>query len=116
MEHRDSEHHSARNLLKATLVADGTKTPDLNVANVFRYASPLYNLAIGTPKNPRDGQMIRIEVVSANNKTVNFSTAFHVNGAIIADTTHNSDVLVIYYGYYNADTTKWNVLKLADKS
>ena len=116
MKHRDNEHFSAKNIVKYTTVAAGTYYPDLNLANVFRLAATGYNLILGTPKNPRDGQMIRIEVVSVNAKTINFSTAYSVNGAAISDATHDADVLVIYYGYYNATTSKWNVLKLADKS
>ena len=113
MKHRDSSHFSARNIVKITTAAAGTQTPDLNLANVFRYASPLYNLIIGLPENARDGQYIRIEVVSANAKTVNFNqTGFHVNGAVIADATHDADALVIYHGYYNATTSKWNLVSL----
>ena len=113
MQHRDSEHFSAKNLVKKTLTADGTETPDLNTANVFRYSSASYNLAVGNPTNGRDGQYIRIEVLSAGAKTVNFGTAFHVNGAIIADANHDAHVLVNYQGYYNADTAKWNVVNMA---
>ena len=116
MKNRDSSHFSARNIVKITTAAAGTQTPDLNLANVFRYASPLYNLIIGLPENARDGQYIRIEVVSAAAKTVNFNAIFNVNGAVISDGTHTGDALVIYHGYYNADTTKWNFIKIGSKT
>jgi len=112
MKQRNSEHFSSKNILKKTLTAAGTETPDLNAANVFRYSSASYDLAVGTPTNARDGQYIRIEVVSAAAKTVNFGTGFHVNGAVITDATHDGDALVIYHGYYNADTSKWNIVSL----
>lgn len=116
MEHRDSTHFSARNIIKTTTAADGTQTPNLNLVNVFRYASPLYNLIIGLPENARDGQYIRIEVVSAAAKTVNFNAIFLVNGAVIADANHDADALVIYHGYYDADAVKWNLIKIGSKA
>ena len=112
MKHRDPDHHSAKNLIKYTVAADGTYTPDLNLVNVFRVSSPLYNLIVGTPKNPRDGQYLRLEVVSANAKTINFSTSYHVNGAVIADAAHDANALLILHGYYNADTSVWNMIVL----
>ena len=113
MEHRDQEHFPERNIVKATLAADGSVTPDLNIANVFRYSSPLYNLAVATPKNPRDGQYLRLEFVSANAKTINFSTVFHVSGAVIADAAHDANALLILSGYYNGTTSKWNMKVLS---
>jgi len=114
MRQRNSEHFSSKNIFKKTLTAAGTETPDLNKANVFRYSSAAYALTVGSPTNARDGQYIRIEVVSAATYAVNFGTDFHVNGAVIADGTHTADELVIYHGYYNADTSKWNLIKLAE--
>ena len=109
MKQRNSEHFSEKNLIKNTLAADGTYYPDLNLVNVFRISSPLYNLIIGTAKNPRDGQYLRLEVVSAAAKTIDFSTAYHLNGAVISDATHDANALLILEGYYNADTAVWNM-------
>lgn len=114
MKQRNSEHFSAKNIVKKTLTAAGTHTPDLNAANVFRYDATAYALTLGNPTNVRDGQYIRLEVTSDAALAVNFGTAYHVNGAVIADGTHTADALVIYHGYYNADTSKWNLIKLAD--
>ena len=109
MQHRDPSHFPEKNLIKKTIAADGTYYPELNQVNVFRVSSPLYNLIMGTPKNPRDGQYLRLEVVSAAAKTINFSTSYHVNGAVIADAAHDANALFILEGYYNADTSVWNM-------
>jgi hypothetical protein len=116
MKHRDPSHFSKKNLIKKTLTANGTETPDLNLANVFRYDASGYNLTVGNPTNARDGQYIRVEVVSANAKTVNWGTGYHVNGAVIADGTHTGNELVIYDGYYNADTGKVNLVAIGVKA
>jgi hypothetical protein len=116
MKHRDPSHHPAKNLVKYTTAADGSYTPDLNLVNIFRITATAHNLTIADPTNVRDGQYIRLEVVSAAAKTVNFGTGYHVDGAVIADGTHTGDALVIYEGYYNADTSKWNLIKLGSKA
>lgn len=109
MQHRDPSHFPEKNLIKKTIAADGTYYPELNQVNVFRIASPLYNLILGTPLNPRDGQYLRLEVVSAAAKTINFSTAYHLNGAVISDATHDANALLNIEGYYNATTAVWNM-------
>lgn len=116
MRHRDPQHHSAKNVVKYTMAEAATYYPDLNIAEVFRIDATSYGVTVGTPKNPRDGQYLRLEITSAAATIVNFSTAFHVDGAVISDGTHTADALVIYHGYYNSDTSKWNMIKLADKA
>ena len=109
MKMRDQHHHSAKNVDVKTIAEAGTYYPNLNLAETFRWDCSGYATVIGTPKNPRDNQRIRLELVSANATTLNFSTAFHVNGAAIADGTHANNDLLILEGNYNATTAKWNV-------
>jgi hypothetical protein len=116
MKHRDIEHFPERNIQKHTTAGAETFTPDLNLANVFRVDGSAGALAVANPTNGRDGQYIRIEIVSAAATVANFGTGYHVDGAVIADGTHTANDLVIYEGYYNEDTDKWNLVELASKA
>lgn len=113
MNHRDPEHFSAKNIIKYTVVAEATYTPDLNLANVFRVDASLYDTTIGTPSNPRDGQYLRLEFVSVENMDIQFSTAYHINGDAISDDTHEDNVLLVMEGWYNSDTAKWNMIVIS---
>ena len=116
MEYRDTEHFPALNIVKYTAASAATYTPDLNIANVFRVDASGYDTTFGTPKNPRDGQYLRLEIVSAEDMDIEFVTAYQVNGADIAAQTHEDNDLLILEGYYNADTAKWNMEVLAVKA
>lgn len=109
-------HIPEKTVYKTTLTAGGTVTPDLNGHEVFRITATGYSLVVANPTNIKDGQYMRIEVVSANAKTVNFGTGYHLNGAVIADATHDADELVIYEGLYNADTSKVNLVAVGIKA
>ena len=113
MKHRDPSHFSEKNLIKKTISVAGTYTPDINLVNVFRIDASGYDTIIGVPKNPRDGQYIRLEIVSAENMDIQLATVYHINGAVVADDTHEDNVLLIMDGYYNADTAVWNMIVLS---
>jgi len=114
MKQRNSEHFPERNKVKVTLAEAGTVTPDLKIANVYRIDGTIGDLVVATPENPRDGQYLRVEATSIGGKKINFGIGYHVNGAVIADGSHTSDMSVVYEGWYNADTSKWNMIKLSD--
>ena len=112
MRQRNSDHKPSKNIIEYTAVASATYYPELNLANVFRVDASGYDTTFGTPKNPRDCQYLRLEIVSDENMDVEFSAAYHVNGAVVAAQTHEDNVLLIMEGYYNADTSKWNIVSL----
>jgi hypothetical protein len=91
----------------------GSVTPDLNIANVWRIDGAIGDLVVANATNVRDCQYLRLEIVSAAATGVDFGVDYLVNGAVIADTTHDGDELVIYEGWYNADTEKWSMVKLS---
>ena len=112
MKHRDPLHHPV--VSKYTLTAAATVTPNLNQADVYRYDCSLYDILVATPLNPRDGQYLRLEFVSAENMDIEFNqTAFHVNGAVIAAETHEDNDLLILEGFYNSTTAIWNMVVLS---
>ena len=113
MRHRDPEHHPAKNIVKYTVSEAETYIPDLNLANVFRIDASSFDTEFGTPANPRDGQYLRLEIVSAENMDVEFVAAYHVNGAVVAAQTHEDNVLLVMEGYYNATSSKWNMIVLS---
>lgn len=116
MKHKDFESHPERTVSKLTIAAAGTYYPDLNIASVHRWDCSSYDTTVGTPKNPRDGQYMRLEFVSAENMDIQFTTAIHVNGAVIADDTHEDNVLLILEGWYNSTTAVWNMTVLSVKA
>lgn len=113
MRQRDRDHRPSKNIIAYTAVASATYYPELNLANVFRIDASGYDTTFGTPKNPRDCQYLRLEIVSAENMDVEFSAAYHVNGAEVAAETHEDNVLLVMEGYYNADTEIWNMVVIS---
>ena len=116
MKHKDFEAYPERSVIKKTIAEAGTYYPDLNLASVFRIVASGYATVIGTPKNPRDGQYLRLEMTSADSTALNFSTVFHVNGAVIADGTHTGNDLLILEGWYDGDNSVWNMHILGVKA
>lgn len=107
MRHKDLLHHPAKSLVKYTLTEAETYYPDLNDGSIFRIDASDYAVVIGTPKNPRDGQYMRLEIESAAATAVNFSTAFLVNGAVIADGTHTGNDVLVLECWYDDDQDAW---------
>lgn len=116
MRQRDSEHFPQKNIIKHTASEADTYYPDLNLANVFRLDVSLYDTEIGTPKNPRDCQYIRLEIVSAVSMDVEFSEVFHFDGETVGAETQENNDLIIAEGFYNADSEKWNMLLMGIKA
>lgn len=116
MKHKDFEAYPERSVIKKTIAEAGTYYPDLNLASAFRIDASGYATVLGTPLNPRDGQYLRLEMESADATVLNFSTAYHVNGAVISDGTHTGNDLLILEGWYDSDAAVWNMHVLAVKA